>query len=157
EEAVLAVQDLVARAGISTHQQADQLVGAGAADDLVSRQTMPRGDGDAQLLLAAIGIAMQFLREVAVGADGCRRRAERALIGGKPDHPLLSRQLRIATLVGFDIEDSRTRLHHRIPHAGAASSSAAVSGTAYPPSGQTWLKPLSRLASRAKRSSLGRA
>src|SRR5215813_1043258 len=50
-----AVQNVVARAGIGTHQQADQLVGASAADDPVGWRAMLRGDGVAQLLLAAIG------------------------------------------------------------------------------------------------------
>src|SRR3546814_1803967 len=48
EEAVLAVEHLVARACVGAHQQADQLVGAGAADDARSVQRFRFGNGLAQ-------------------------------------------------------------------------------------------------------------
>src|SRR6185312_10738686 len=109
EKAVPAVDDLVAGPGIGARQEADELVGAGAADDARRIEPVAPGDRLAQRHRPAIGIAVDLLRLGAIGLDGARARTERALVRGEADDARHALDLGLAADIGSDVEDAGPR------------------------------------------------
>ncbi len=83
QEAMLGVDALVPRPDIGIGEHREDFVGPAAADDARRIEAVARADGLAQGGRAAVGIEFKLARELAVGGDRLRRRAERRLVGGE--------------------------------------------------------------------------
>jgi len=77
---MLAVDRLVARAQIGVGEELQELVGAGAADDVLWLQAIAAGDRLAESRGAAIGIALEFGGRRPIGGDGGGAGAKRRFI-----------------------------------------------------------------------------
>ena len=153
QEAVPAVEHLVARPGIGAQQQADQFVRAGAADDAVRVEPVMAAERGAQFRRAAVGIAVDLLGQRAIGGDrpwGWGRARFRSTPGGSAarfQEPSLRRRHRGRCRGCPAREPGQSRSSSAQPFAAAATipadvgaceirggdNSAAESGTAYPP------------------------
>ena len=85
QEPVLAVDHLIAGAGIGLAQQADELIRTRSADHARRINAVDIADGVAQRRALAIRIAMQFPLQRGVGFRCLGARAERAFIGTEFD------------------------------------------------------------------------
>src|SRR5690349_24563694 len=129
EKAVAAVDHFIAGTGIAAGEELDELVGAGAADDARSVESVAPRQRLAQLDRAAIGITVELAGNRAIGGHRAWARAKRALVRGKPDEPVDALDLGLAADIGSDVEDARTRLR-RSDHGDAAPSAVAGNGLA---------------------------
>jgi hypothetical protein len=114
EEAVLAIDALVARPDIGAGDQADGLVRAVEGHDVGGVQPMDRGDGLAQLRRRRVGIERQRAGGGLRGSDGPGRGTERVLVGRELVHlGNARRRMALARHIGGDVHDARARLGAR--------------------------------------------
>jgi hypothetical protein len=107
QEPMLAVEHLVAGAGIGAGEQAENLVGAGAADNALGIEAVARADRLAQRDGAAIRVAMHAGGGLVIGLDGARARAQSALVRRQLHRIGIAGDLRLAADIGFDGVDAR--------------------------------------------------
>ena len=108
EEAVLAVDRLIARAEIGLRQQVQQLVGARAAHDVAGIEPVKLGKRLAQGPRRAVGVAREERGGGEIGLDRARAWPERGLVGGELDHGVRARERARARHVGRDVENAWT-------------------------------------------------
>jgi hypothetical protein len=111
---VLGVDHLVARPGVGLGQQREDLVGARAADDAGGVESVRAPDGRTQAGVARVRVDVEAAGGGAEGGDGPRARAERVLVGAELEGRDVARELRLATLVGGDVEDAGLRADGRV-------------------------------------------
>ena len=79
---MLGVDDLGAGTGIGRAEHVDQLVRAGAADDVLRIEAVAFANRPAQLPAAAVGVAVQVPGQLLEGLGSLGTRSEGALVGG---------------------------------------------------------------------------
>jgi hypothetical protein len=110
---------LVARPEVGVRDEAQELVGARAANDAVRVEAVAAADGAAQRAGRAVGIARKLGGGGAVGGERARARAERRLVGGELDRLDAAGQAALARHVGLDVEDAGPRRRGARNHSGA--------------------------------------
>src|SRR5262249_59428459 len=87
EEAVLAIDRLLAGPDIGMGDKVDELIRATATHDALGIKPVSLGNGMAQRTGGPIRIAVQLLSNGLIGGDRLGARAQRRLGGGKLDRP----------------------------------------------------------------------
>ena len=109
QEAVRAVEHLVAGPGIGAHQQLDQLVGAGAADHALGIEVEAGADRLAQRPGTAVRVTVHDRDRRAQGRDRPGARPERRLVGRELDDIRHALDLGLAADVGLDLQNAGAR------------------------------------------------
>ena len=109
EEAVLAVDRLVAGAEIGGREQVEKLVGACAADDARGIETIKLGKSLAHGARRAVGVARERGRRGVISLDSRRGGAERRLVRGELDDRRNAGEHARAGHIGRDVENALTR------------------------------------------------
>jgi len=100
---VLTIQHLVAGAGVGAHQQRQQLVRAGAANDAFGVEIKPPAQRAAQLSRAAVRVAVHGVGMTAQRFNRLGAGAERPFVGGEANIALV-----LAADVSGDVENAGT-------------------------------------------------